>query len=406
MSYKIVLPRIVLPTVVFAALLAACGPSPVITDPAVCTLSKDVSISIVLSPATCGTYTISNDIKISSAMTILPGTTVKFTGEGGLLITETGSLNATGTADKPITLTGVTATTGSWLGLAFRSNDPANKLIHVNISFAGSKAFCCDYFEAASQKASVLLGGATLASPVQVTIQNTMVSRSGGYGVYLFKTGSLPGFSSNSFKANTQASVSLPLSRIDQLDTASVYSGAGEPNTEQFVRVLQADNDTNLAQSIKKLDVAYRMSAGVSGQDMVYKGALTINAGAILEFESDSGLSIDNTGSLTVNGLSTEPVVFKGRTATKGYWKGINITSLGNTINFATIRDAGSSTFCCAQNAAAKAGISIGDTLGGAAAVTVSNSTLSNNVVGVFTHSGSTFTNTTNTFTGNTTNTN
>jgi hypothetical protein len=398
--------RNLLPVVVFASLLAACGPGPIISDPAVCSFSKDIASSITLSPATCGTYTISNDIKISAAMTILPGTTVKFTGEGGLLITETGSLNATGTADKPITFTGVTATTGSWLGLAFRSNDPANKLIYVNISFAGSKAFCCDYFEAASQKASVLLGGATLASPVQVTIQNTMVSRSGGYGVYLFKTGSLPGFSSNTFKTNTQASVSLPLSRIDQLDTASVYSGAGEPNTEQFVRVLQADNDTNIAQSIKKIDVAYRMSAGVSGQDMVYKGALTINAGAILEFESDSGLSIDNTGSLTVNGLSTEPVVFKGRTATKGYWKGINIGSLGNTINFATIRDAGSSKFCCAQATEAKAGVSVGDTLGGVAAVTLSNSTLSNNVVGVFTHPGSTFTNTTNTFTGNTTNTN
>ena len=265
------------------------------------------------------------DAVVIARSTILPGTTLKFSSEGGLLITETGSLNATGTAEKPITLTGVTATTGSWLGVAFRSNDPANKLIFVNISFAGSKAFCCDYFEAANQKASVLLGGATLASPVQVTIQNSSISRSGGYGVYLFKTGSLPGFNSNSFKANTQASVSLPLSRVDQLDTASVYSGASEPNTEQFVRVLESDNDTNIAQSIKKIDVAYRMSAGVSGRDLTYKGALTINAGAILEFEADSGLSIDNTGSLTVNGTLLEPVIFKGRTATKGYWKGINI---------------------------------------------------------------------------------
>lgn len=397
--------RNLLSSIVFAALLAACSDN-VIIDPAVCTLSKDIAASITLSPATCGAYTISNDIKIKSAMTILPGTTLKFSSEGGLLITETGSLNATGTAEKPITLTGVTATTGSWLGVAFRSNDPANKLIFVNISFAGSKAFCCDYFEAANQKASVLLGGATLASPVQVTIQNSSISRSGGYGVYLFKTGSLPGFNSNSFKTNTQASVSLPLSRIDQLDTASVYSGASEPNTEQFVRVLESDNDTNIAQSIKKIDVAYRMSAGVAGRDLTYKGALTINAGAILEFEADSGLSIDNTGSLTVNGTLLEPVIFKGRTATKGYWKGINIGSLGNTINFATIRDAGSSTFCCAQNAAAKAGISIGDTLGGVAAATVSNSTLSNNVVGVFTHPASSFTNTANTFIGNTTNTN
>jgi hypothetical protein len=395
-----------LPAIVFASLLAACGTGPISIDPAVCTLSKDISTSIVLSPATCAAYTISNDIKIKAAMTIQPGTTLKFTSEGGLLIDQTGSLNATGTADKPITFTGVTATTGSWLGLAFRSNDPANKLVYVNVSFAGSKAFCCDYFEAADQKASVILGGATLAAPVQVTIQNSTISRSGGYGVYLFKTGTLPAFSSNTFKANTQASVSVPLSRIGLLDTASVYSGGTEPNSEQFVRVLESDDDTNIAQTIKKLDVAYRMSAGVAGRDLAHKGALTINAGVILEFESDSGLSIPATGSLSVNGTLLEPVIFKGRTATKGYWKGINIDSLGNSINYATVQDAGSSIFCCAQNGAAKAGISLGDTIGGVGAVTLSNSTISNNVVGVFTHPGSTFTNTTNTFSGNTSNTN
>jgi hypothetical protein len=253
----------------------------------------------------------------------------------------------------------------------------------------------------------VLLGGATLDSPVQVTISNTTISRSGGYGVYLFKTGTLPGFSSNTFKANTQAAVSLPISRIGALDSASVYGGGTEPNTEQFVRVLESNADTNTAQTVRKLDVPYRASAGVSGKTLEYRGSLTINAGAVLEFEADSGLSITDTGTLTVNGTVTEPVIFRGRLATKGYWKGINIVSVGNSITHAAVRDAGSSTFCCAQASEAKAGLSIGDFFDDStASVSVSNTSFTNNVFGIFKDeaTGNIFTDGSgNTFSGNTT---
>jgi hypothetical protein len=372
-----------------------------------CTLSSDITTPTTLSPATCATYSVSKTLNVSAALTVQPGAVLQFAANAGLLVTETGSLNATGTLSAPITFRGATATNGFWRGLAFRSNDPANKLVFASIAHAGSEAFCCDYFEAANQKGAVMLGGATLDSSVQVTISNTTIARSGGYGVYLFKTGTLPGFASNTFKANTQAPVSLPFSRIGALDSASVYNGGAEPNTEQFVRVLQADNDTNPAQTVRKLDVPYRFSAGVSGRELEHRGSLTVNAGATLEFEADSGLKITETGTLTVNGTSSEPVIFRGRLATKGYWKGINVLSVGNSINHATIRDAGSSAFCCAQDADAKAGVSLGDFFGdGSAAVSVSNTSFTNNVFGMYKHTatGNVFTDGGgNTFSGNTT---
>ena len=391
----------------FAALalsLVACpsSPPPITAD---CTLSSNITTPTTLSPSVCSSYTVTKPLDVTAALTIQPGTTLKFASSAGLQIEATGSLNATGTVALPITFTGTMGTSGFWRGLVFRSNDTANKLVYANILYAGSETFCCDY----EDKAAVTLGGNILASPVQVTMANTTINGSGGYGVYLFETGSLPGFTSNTFKSNTQAPVSLPISRVENLDSTTVYSGGAQPNTQQFVRVLQADNDTNVTQTMRKLDVPYRISAGVAGKQLRYNGALTINAGATLEFEADSGLAISNTGTLTVNGTTLEPVIFKGRQSTLGYWKGINILSTGNSITNATIRDAGSSTFCCSQNSAAKAGISLGENISDNAAVSVTNTAFINNVYGMYRHSDPTNVFTDgggNTFSGNTTNKN
>jgi hypothetical protein len=394
---------------VFASLLAACG-DPVVTGTnKVCVLEETkITAATSLPTSGCGSYEISKVIEVSAALTIAPGTTLKFANTAGLQILETGSLNATGTKEKPITFTGITQTKGAWKGLAFRSNDPANKLIYTNVSFAGGGEFCCDYFSPGEFGAAVNLGGATMDSPVQVTIANSTISNSGAYGLYLFDTGTLPGFSSNTFKSNALAPVSVPISRVGVLDSASIYSGGADVNVEQFVRVNDIDVNnkaaTNITQTMRKLDLPYRISAGAADVQLEYRGALTINAGAILEFEANSGLQITRTGSITVSGTATDRVLFKGRLNTPGFWRGINVLSVGNTMSYATIRDAGSSKFDGADNGA-KAGITIG---GGfqteVSSIAMGNSIVATSVYGVYKHADATFAdNGGNDFTGNTT---
>lgn len=390
------------------ALLAACG-DPINNSTAVCIIENDITTASSFPSANCGSYQISKVIEVSAALTIAPGTTLKFANNAGLQILETGSLNATGTKEKPITFTGVTQTKGAWKGLAFRSNDPANKLIYSNISFAGGGEFCCDYFSPGEFGAAVNLGGATMSAPVQVTIANSTISNSGAYGLYLFDTGTLPGFSSNTFKSNTLAPVSVPISRVGVLDSASVYGGGADVNSEQFVRVNDVDINnptaTNITQTIRKLDVPYRISAGTADVQLEYRGALTINAGAVLEFEANSGLLISATGSLTINGTTADRVILKGRLSTKAYWRGIHVLSKGNTIDYATIRDAGSSKFSYADNEATAA-ITVGGYQSEPSSITLSNSTVTNNVYGVYRHAApaATFTDGGgNDFSGNTT---
>ncbi len=385
----------------FASFLAACG-DPVSKPGATCSLENDITAATTFN---CGTYEVSGVIKVSGALTIPAGTTLKFANNAGLEILETGSLNATGTKEKPITFTGVTQTKGAWKGLAFRSNDPANKLIYANVLFAGSAEFCCDYSIPSGIVAAVSLGSSLIEAPVQVTIANSLIANSGNYGLYLFRSGTLPGFSSNTFKSNTKAPVILPFSRVGLLDSASVYGGGTDVNSEQFVRVNEVDNDTNITQTMRKLDVPYRISAGVADAQLEYRGALTINAGAVLEFESNSGLQITRTGSLTISGTATERVILKGRLSNPGYWRGINILSNGgNSMNYATIRDAGSTKFDGADNGA-KAGITIG---GGfqtdPSSIAVGNSIVTTSGYGVYKHTDGTFTdNGGNDFSGNTT---
>jgi hypothetical protein len=347
---------------VLVSLLSACGePVDPPTGPGCFrTISADITTASTWSPGepVCE-YAVEGEFKVSAALTIAPGTVVRFGPNAGLMVTETGSLNAVGTEASPITFTGKTATPGYWKGLAFRSNNPANVIDHAVISYAGSEAvFCCDYFYgpggSIDARAAVVLGGGVLDSVSQLRLAHTTVEKSGTQGLFAFNKARLPGFERNLFRGNGSAPVTVSLSIVGALDSASIYSGhsAANPqdNGENRVRIIDApDDDSNTSQTIHKLDVPYGVSTGIDGADLEYGGALTIEAGTRLEFEANSGLIIASTGSLVANGSASERIVFTGRTPTQGFWKGISIRSknAANVISYADVSHGGSVQFCC-----------------------------------------------------------
>ena len=105
-----------------------------------------------------------------------------------------------------------------------------------------------------------------------------------------------------------------------------------------------------------------------------------------------------------MSGTATDRVIFKGRLGTAGFWRGINLLSVNNTINYATVRDAGNSKFDGADNGA-KAGITIG---GGfqtqTSSIALGNSIVTTSGYGVYKHTDGNFTdNGGNDLSGNTT---
>lgn len=330
-------------------------------------VSGDVSAETTWSPsaADCDVQ-VTGVVAVKSKLTISPGTKVCFKANAGLLVDETGSLHAVGTASERITFTGTSETKGYWKGLAFLSNDNANALQFVDLSYAGNTdPFCCGFFVSnENMVAAVVVGDYNTGG--LVSIQDSTISKSGGLGVFAAESSRLTGFARNTFSDNTGAPVAVSLAAVNDLDTATSYSGGSAPNGKNFVRVLRYA-DTTIPVTMHKLDVPYGMSEGFAGGVFRATATLTIEAGAKLEFEANSGIVVASTGQLQVQGTPSDRVVFTGRSATPGYWKGLAVLGATNSISHADITYAGNDdSFCCGfyepgGSASARAGIVAGD---------------------------------------------
>lgn len=334
--------------------LSACGGGGGSTIGSI-VISADITANDSWSPnaADCD-YTIDTgkEIQVKAKLVVQAGTKVCFSANSGLVVTETGSLTAVGTNTNRITFTGTVAAKGQWKGLAFRSNDPANELSFADILYGGNDDnFCCDYFEGPNISAALLVGSNSAAN-ASLKLANSKVALSGNFGLYVFNAGRLNGFSSNTFSDNTKAPVAVPMIEIGKLDSASNYSGTG--GTANAVNAIQVNEtpeaNSNVNQTILKLDVPYGMMLGDPNTSQNYKGNLVVQAGVRFEFESNSGLQILETGSLNAVGTLTSPIVFTGRIATKGYWKGIAFRSntATNRLERTEVSYAGNNeNFCC-----------------------------------------------------------
>ncbi len=270
-------------------------------------------------------YNIKNELNID------PGNTLEFASGAGFRLGEqssdcadtTGSLNATGTMTGPITFKGVVAGKGTWLGIGFNSSSPNNNLIYCTISGGGSSKI----YNGADFAANI-----TLQCDSRLTIQNTTVDDSGGFGIYMLDDDAeLEDFEENMIVNNELAPVWMHLPQVDQLDAATSYA---EGNGRPYIQV-EGDAVTDADLTIKKLEVPYRIETEESGRETYVETAITVEAGTILEFETGAGLvlgspgvdCIPTTGSLNAQGTSEEPIVFRGASEGQGTWLGIGINS-------------------------------------------------------------------------------
>lgn len=114
-------------------------------------------------------------------LTVEPGTVIEFSGNAGLHVGDysPGSyLIMEGTASENIVLTGETQLAGAWRGLAISSNSPLNSLNYVEISYGGSDSYSGDD----DDRGNLIVGA---SSEGIVTIENSTISNSAAYGIYI-----------------------------------------------------------------------------------------------------------------------------------------------------------------------------------------------------------------------------
>ncbi|MEM1259106.1 MAG: IPT/TIG domain-containing protein [Bacteroidota bacterium] len=288
-------------------------------------------------------YNINNDV------TIEEGTTMEFTNGAGLRLgeqssdcaTATGSLNAAGTLENPITFQGVTEGRGTWLGLGFNSSSPNNKLMYCEISGGGSDKL----YNASDFSANI-----TLQCQSRLIIQNTTISDSGEYGIYVLDLDAeLVDFRENSIINNASAPIWIHFPQVDQLDSNSSYA---EGNEMPYIQV-QGDAIKDADLTIKKIGVPYRIETDNAGRETYVEKEVTMEPGVILEFEPGAGLVLGSpgvdcipvTGSLNAVGSMDEPIIFKGSSEGQGTWLGIGINSStsANLMEYCLISGGGSS---------------------------------------------------------------
>ncbi|MDO5607940.1 MAG: hypothetical protein Q4G08_05725 [Capnocytophaga sp.] len=274
-------------------------------------------------------YVVTCKMAINDDVVIEPGVTIAFETNAGFSVGELGSLNASGTSTKKITFTGTDKTAGSWAGIFFRSNDTKNAIRHSVIEYAGGDRF----------NSNGDLGNIIVYANSSVEISNNEISKSAAYGInFRYNTGTILNFSDNIFKDNKSPALAH-ISKINQIKGTNVFEGNTSNKFEILVTGTIRENST-----WHKLNIPYLVKSNTSIMHCDISADVIIEPGTVIEMGLGTGMKVNETGSLKLEGTPTERIVIRGEQAVAGYWERIYYThtqSPNNIINYADIKHGG-----------------------------------------------------------------
>ena len=357
-------------TIVFAALIAlsGCGEPDDNGDPPAESMEVTEHIDSDTTWEADYRYIVTGEFDVDARLTIEPGTYIEFEEGAGLEMQSGGILVADGTEDEPITFTGTEESPGWWNGLFFAGSDRADNILnHVVVEYAGADSLGGD-----TEDSAVIVGN-PLGGSGAVAITNSTIRHSGGYGIVLPLGADLHDFESNTITDNADAPIRGGGIHLHHFDADSSYSGNGE---DAVVVGLSGPSVNDHAVENEdgewaNLDVPYRI--GVYTQ--LNNSVLTIEEGAKLRFDTDTGLSFDDGGGLDAVGSDDEPIVFTATEESPGWWEGLEFreSPRDNVVEHAVVEYAGADASGLADPANIMVGAGTGD-----ANITVVDSTLRN----------------------------
>jgi hypothetical protein len=251
-------------------------------------------------------------VKSGATLTIDPGVKLVFRADAGLAVAGDGTLRAMGSDTEPVTFTGERPVRGHWRGLTFTDSDNDNVIDFAIVEYGGGDTSALTH---GKSNVVVQSGG----YPVRLSLTNTTIRESAGYGLSLETNASAPMFAGNTLTANALGPAILDSEVTGLIDATSTYSG----NDVDFVLVESDTVPTD--QTWPAIDVPYFLSG------LLYVQAhLTIAAGATLVFDQDSHLQVNDTGTLTAIGDATAMITFSGAEAVRGHWRGLFIVNSDN----------------------------------------------------------------------------
>ena len=258
-------------------------------------------------------YFVRGDISITnSEFSIAPGATFLFDAEREFLIGSGSVINIAGTEDAPITFSASQKTPGWWKGIVIiGTTHPNNIMGHVVIEYAGRSAY-----HGSTEPANLTIARSVSTNMASVTLTNSVLRHSAGYGLFLHNNGRIQGSENNIYTENAEGPVRAYASGVHYFDSGSSYSGNG---ANDYVWI---NGDTqNQSVTWQALDVPY----GMMGESTVNSGNFIIQPGAEFSFDVNAGLILGGDVSLSIAGTAAEPIIFTAMDKSPGWWKGVYV---------------------------------------------------------------------------------
>jgi hypothetical protein len=275
-------------------------------------------------------YYVSGDLEITTFLNVDEGAKFEMEEDVNIKISTGGVLKAVGTENAKIEFTTANLNAGLlWKGIEFISGDSRNELTHCIISYAGNSEYGA-FSNFVDVEASIAMHGDT-----RLSLSNTEISNSGGYGLYS-RYGEFVNFSSNNFVDNSYDHLGLPANEVGKVDEATTFSGGDEYAVEVY-------NGGDLSVESTWVNLAGDARYNIVEQITVVAG-LTINPGAEIDLDEDVDIDVRDSGFLVAEGTAEESILFTssnepGQIA----WGGIKFYTADarNSLDFVTINLAG-----------------------------------------------------------------
>ncbi|GAB2576865.1 hypothetical protein GCM10027190_28250 [Spirosoma areae] len=144
-------------------------------------------------------YRINGEFTVNAGWKLNPGVTLEMNRDAVIRINTEGYMSAKGTATEKVVFTGADRTAAYWRGIICYSADAKNALENAEVKNAGSLTIV------SGKKANIAIYG----NRATMSIKNTRISGSGGYGVYVSYGSSANAdlMTANTFEANMQTNV-------------------------------------------------------------------------------------------------------------------------------------------------------------------------------------------------------
>ena len=266
-------------------------------------------------------YQFAGSLLVSAPLAINAGATLMFGQNQQMTIDQNGRLDAVGTADAPIVLTGEEAIRGYWGGLRFyQSNSTDNAMDYVTIEYGGG------YWDA-----NLYITG-TSSSPARVAVTNCIIRESGSYG-FMMNDSMVTAFGGNTITGNTDGAGYVTADSLRFLDDTSTYVDNDED------AVIIGGGTTTEDATWPAIDARYRFAGSCT-----IASAVTIDPGAQLVFESGISMTVNSDGSLAAVGTEDAGITFTGVEQTPGYWGGLRYyqsNATANALDYVTIEYGG-----------------------------------------------------------------